>query len=222
MIIGEFVGAPGVGKSVICEKVMKQLTDAGYKVYKEPSEWKHLERVRLMLQRLSLYTGKKQRKLLKEGKRLIPRLDDANRDKWFKITVLISKYIDMAERQKVDYIIMDEGCIQAITSIDHGAEISDEVLKWAEEVLSTIYADRDVHIFNCELSMEENLRRLKGRGRGGDRFIAADDEGTIMNISVKRNNLDKVLSLTDCKKRKINFDNGDDAYQAIIEELIAD
>ena len=222
MIIGEFVGAPGVGKSVICEKVVKHLTEAGYKVYKEPSEWKHLERVRLMLQRWSLYTGKNQRKLLKEGRKLIPNLESANRDKWFRITVLISKYIDMAERQKADYIIMDEGCIQAITSIDHGAEISDEVLKWARQVLSTIYADRNVRIFNCELSMEENLRRLKGRGRGGDRFIAEDDESTIKNISVKRNNLDKVLSLTDCRKCTLNLDNGSDAYQTIIDELTAD
>lgn len=218
MIIGDFAGCPGVGKSTVCINMQKELKK-GHKIFSEPADWKHLGRIQRFINQKKAYLYKECRYLSKLGKAEIKNLDDPNRNYWFHVVLMDVYYVLKAERKGCEYILFDEGIIQAATSIDHDSKASDEVVNWVLTVIDRTYGNRDVRVINCVLSESENLSRLKGRGREGDRFLQGSEEEIINRLNTKKNNIVSFCKNIEDKVFEVDMKEYEKAYNSVKELL---
>ena len=220
MVIVEMIGCPGIGKSVVSNIVRNKILNAGCKVYSPPKKWNRMRRLQTKIEECCVYFNPTYRKLWKKGKVSVPELENQLAIQWFMILFNTIINIDKAEREGMELILLDEGCVQQMSSITHGKDISNELLTWAEEVYSYVFNGRKVIFIWGELSMEENIRRLRKRNRPGDRFVAETDGEIIGRLELKKRNLEKLVQLVETAPIKVPFDDLEHASRFIVECLL--
>ena len=149
MIIIEFCGTPGVGKSTLCKTITTELQGIGL-VAECRENW--LESIRH-----SLFRRIKRKgyciccRFYRSFPSLIKKTslsEKKNLNKWLAKIIETDYFIVSSKRKKI--ILFDEGIIQFITSISHENEIGNALLSAAnstrKEIISTPYL-----IFNCSL-----------------------------------------------------------------------
>lgn len=220
MIIVELTGCPGVGKSVLTDRIYKELDNRGCSRYRMRANWKHLRRVQMLLDRLAIATDSECAKARKAGEAVIKHLEDDSRRRWFEITLWHIKLIRKAEKSNVDFLVLDEGCIQNISSIDYDTELSAGVLEFADYVFSNVYATRDIRIVSCELDFEENLRRLMVRNRENDRFLVGSRDAIAARLNQKKQNCDILSAMTQKEILRVDTGDADTAVSQIMQFVL--
>lgn len=219
MVIGDFAGCPGVGKSTVCIKLQKELRNKNYKVFSEPKDWKHFGRIQRFINQNKAYLYKECRYLSKIGKQYVGSLTDANRNYWFHVVLMDVYYVLKAERKGCEYLLFDEGIIQAASSIEHDSISSSGVAEWIHLVIERTYKDRDVKIINCILDEEENIIRLKGRQRDGDRFLQGSDEIIRSRLEIKKENIKTFCRDIKDKVLDVDMKNFEEAYGIVQKNI---
>lgn len=217
MYLIEFCGTPGTGKSTLCRAVEKDLRGKEMKVKNLqliPLGYKWKER---QINKVEMFLDRDCRKISSLYRKSF-RGEKENIYWVFRIrqNILIAK---KAQKKGLEVATFDEGCIQFVTSVFHGIEMKEKELKFAEEVFGIAYGGYDVIHFDCTLDVDENVRRIKGRSRVGDRFLADTDEEIERRLLIKRNNIEKCVALVNKGNvKEINMLSYDVATQEAISQ----
>ena len=217
MIIVEFCGTPGCGKSTLCAMLKRELLTRGYsvenlqEVYEPRTFQGKIERRINKLKYQYAFFNYKRRKMLS----YMASKDDASG--YWRQRILEAAYrIRQAEKKGIQIGLFDEGIIQFITSMYHEREFDNKVDKLIEDIDKNIYGDR-VILVNCILDMDENYRRLKTRGRAGDRFLVGNDIDNKEALKAKKKKIDYIFEHMSNKKNIIiDMKN----YEDIVEGLV--
>lgn len=193
MYIIEFCGLPGTGKSTLCKSVEKGLLGKGIKA-------KNLQLIPLgyawkerQINKVEMFLDRDCRRLASLFRKNFPDNEDGRY--WIlriRQNILIAK---KSRKKGLEVATFDEGCIQFVTSVFHGNEMTEKELEFAKEVFHIAYGDYDTVIFDCSLEIGENVRRIRNRNRVGDRFLADTNEEIERRLIIKRNNLEKCVAL---------------------------
>ncbi len=198
MYIIEYCGLPGSGKSTLCCAIEESLTEKGFWVKNLqliPPSYQWLKR---QINKVEMLLDKNCRTIKKIYREYRRKTGINGDDYWvlrIRQNILITK---QARKTGVEVATFDEGCIQFITSLFHGKEMGPLELEFAKKVIDIAYSDYDLLLLDGKLDMEENVKRIKERNREGDRFNADKAEEVKRRLLIKRNNLDKCVSLV-CK-----------------------
>lgn len=201
MIIIELLGTPGSGKSTLCGKIKSELTESGYKVeyeapvFSEAFSYKVMNRIRLFIYRYFVATEK-----MRKGLDLMkPYTGEIFGRYWTRRILETYGKAASAERRGADVYLLDEGCMQYITSVYHDKKIDSLGIELAKVLCSEFYKDRALFI-DCHIDIDENYRRLLARGRSQDRFLQGNDSSIKALLLQKRENLDEVIGIAEPDK----------------------
>lgn len=189
MKIIELCGNPGCGKTTLCGLLADRLREQGLRVfqYNEVKETK-------MVRNLKYFRSGECRRtagvLFRYGSRI--HLNKRTFLYSVKCAVILEQLRRWKQRQKADYILFDEGILQYMTTLSHGVRMDAGADK-ALALLSAYYSDPDYYVMNCRVSDAENVRRLRARNRQGDRFLMEDETSQLQALSLKQENIDKVI-----------------------------
>lgn len=195
MYLIEYCGLPGSGKSTLCSAIEESLTEKGFGVKNLqliPLNYQWAER---QINKIEMLLDKDCRainSIYREYKRKTGISGDVYWVLRIRQNILITK---KARREGVEVATFDEGCIQFITSLFHGKEMGPLELEFAKKVIDIAYSDYEILLIDGKLDMDENVKRIKERNREGDRFNADKVEEVKRRLLIKRNNLDKCVSL---------------------------
>lgn len=195
MYIVEFVGLPGSGKTTMCKRYewnLKKRQKIATNVQVQALIFSGIKR-RLFLLRVFLYP--KSIKIMSLARKHVPNYKSSEAKAWLKRIQQILFLLDQYERQKLEYALMDEGFVQFVTSICHGEEISDSMMKFAQKVFEMAYKGRECKFLYVDVDKNEAMERIKKRNRPGDRFLADSDAEVLEKLRVKEGNLLKCLDL---------------------------
>ena len=219
MIVIEFCGTPGVGKSTLCERIVLELNTIGLKTdYRQ--EWlKRIQSSVLMkLYRetycvLSNYFRKYPKMIRKTATS-----DEKNLNIWLKRIIEDDLFIISSKGNKI--IILDDGVVQSITSISHEKEINNELVSAAvcaqKEIIKKPYL-----IFNCSLDIPTNIDRIRKRNRH-DRFFKYSNDELPVQLQQKRSNIEKVLRANEsCKIVDLDMSNFESATSKALNEIVS-
>ena len=189
MLIYEFNGLPGTGKTTLSDYLFERLKEK-YKVGT----------------RIDLHTDlyKNRNLRIKIAAILAPNLIKYNllilkysaqygltreRLKWAGRLILLHYLINSALKKKLyDILLIDEGIVQHLTSIPHSKIIkNNKVQHKLFELFSQKY--QNSIIINCNINRNINAHRLKKRNRLGSRFDMEKVESLIPLLEVKEMNL---------------------------------
>ena len=208
MKIIEFCGNPGSGKTVLCKQVLERLRSEGKNAYdyNELKEKNIFRNVRFIffhrVFKVALYLFFFGIRFHINKRALIYSV---------KCGVIIEQVHRWEMDINIDYVLFDEGIIQYITTLAHGFLI-DESVKTALTLLDDFYLNKDIYVLNCIVRDDVNVERLRNRNRPKDRFVKYFDDELLNSLSIKRKNIDFVLSIL--KPRRVFNVNTEDKLAA--------
>lgn len=199
MLIIEFCGTPGCGKTTLCDAVEQELQASGYPVknlQKRKLPVTYADKIGGMLERFCFRHAFYNRRLKKVLRSIRPYLAEDSRINWTERILEASYRIKKAEREGMRVGLFDEGCLQFITSVFHGKTVTQEVQSLITVLLEEVYKNRTL-IFDCQIDAAENYCRLVRRNRADDRFLAGDKEESLRLLKQKRDNINLVLEMVE-------------------------
>ena len=184
MKIIELIGLPGAGKTTLINSVMSNRTFSATIVTRSdlfksklPRLWLKQYLLRLLLYVKLHYITRKSNMM--QQNTYINRL--------IKLLVYFSYY----EKKKNDYVLLlDEGIIQYITSLEYEHSLPKEILPFAKTLLIHY---RPV-IIDCQIPLDTVEERIRSREKTGDRYYLSDDDSVRKLLQQKRDNLDFVIT----------------------------
>jgi thymidylate kinase len=191
MIYVEMCGSPGSGKSTLVERIVKELKFAGKTVLTEKDL--HIKSKLLsLINKLVLLISPKDFKLKKELIKYWLQFGFRLHSFRYLIRILeVKQYI--YSRKKLDFLVLDEGIVQHLTSIGHGNKINISY-SLINHLKNSIYNDNSI-LIKCDLSINLIKERLIKRQKANDRFIKSDDLKMTNIIKLKIENIDYILEL---------------------------
>ena len=220
MKIIEFTGVAGAGKSTICDLLEKELGDQGYRVlnlHVLGAEENLFEKVH----RKYIWKRVKYSRINRNFKHIVQRLElssEIDLDEWIQI-IEVMNYRLHKEAGKYDYVLMDEGIIQAITALYHRMTIDNR--RAIRTLLKTIckeYRDSTL-IMNMNIDLNTVCDRLKNRNRADDDFLCDDEKNMKALLQQKKGNVDFVLGVSGFPIEQINANQSLDKVLADIMKL---
>ena len=210
MKIIEFCGCPGCGKSTVCDALEKELTQAGYRV------------INLQKRKKCDTIGKKIDKIIRTfqyrhygaNRNLKHILYSISKDHKWADRILEAKWL-ISRHGDYDYVLFDEGGIQFVSSL---TEDSEESLERVQKVMNSNFYVVPTILFQCHLSQDENIKRLLGRNKAGDRFVTKDESEMRKCLEAKEWLLNSVCTYDWEKLRTIEVDtwNMENALEACL------
>ena len=193
----EFYGLPGVGKSTICDLLEEKLNLTGYKVINIQKQKKcitiqdKINKAILTLKSFAFIDNIKLYKILNNYKRVYGKNELS--DYWIR-RIIVTNYLLKKEikRSTYDYILLDEGIVQFITSIVHDEVIKNDI--YTDEIcknISNVYSNYTT-VIHCNLDYKNIIGRLKKRNKKNDRFIFTDEDMMLKVLKKKEKNLDTI------------------------------
>ncbi len=189
MMIVEFCGNPGCGKSTVCRLVLEKLRERGIAAfdYNERKERSKLANLRYLLSpgrpaaaaalwRFGAGSGVNKRTFVYS----------------IKCAVVLEQLKRWRDDPACQAVLFDEGLIQYITTLSHGTVLG-ELDKDVTRLLRDFYGSAEVYVVDCVLDTAENARRLNERNTAGDRFVSDDFWAQSARLALKRANIDAVL-----------------------------
>ena len=189
MMIVEFCGNPGCGKTTVCGRTLELLRERGIAAfdYNERKERSKLNNLRYLLSpgRIGAAAA-----LWRFGAK-----SGVNK-RTFVYSVKCAVVLEQLKRWRDDSgceaVLFDEGLIQYITTLSHAAKIG-ALGERITGLLREFYGSTDVDVVDCVLDVAENARRLNKRNTAGDRFVSDDFAEQSARLALKRANIDAVL-----------------------------
>lgn len=221
MIIIEFCGPPGSGKSTLCDHIQDYYSTRGYKVENlrkrrgnktlldKINKFAYIIKLNLIIWRYPIYM-----KAIKYGAQF------QNRAAYFWSKRLIEGVyrINKAQNNGIDIGFFDEAFLQYMTSISFNNELGSGWKDLLEYIDENVYCKRTL-IVHCTLDFEENIRRLEKRNTY-DRNFNGNRECT---KEIVKNKEHKICEMSKQLKRSkvitIDLSNSDIARQTIICEI---
>ena len=191
MIVIEFAGNPGTGKSTICSRVLEKFRAEGAdaeSIFRNELEFSAIKRKMFAMSYRSASCNKE---LKKKAKEFLKDYPGALPRRW-SLEILKTCYkLDRIGGAKDKMVFMEEGPTQFLTSIVHMSELGENATDLIREINRTIY-NSDVLLFDIVVSEEETVKRIRERNRQTERFVSDDADEVGKMLSVKRRNLDAV------------------------------
>ena len=216
MMIVEFCGNPGCGKSTVCRLVLQKLRDRGLAAcdYNERKERRKLRNLRYLLSPGRVKTAAA---LWRFG------AGSGVDKRTFVYSVKCAVVLEQLQRWEADpgcgAVLFDEGLIQYVTTLFHGSRIG----RLGEHVLSVLrefYGRENVYVVDCALDAEENAVRLNRRNVAGDRFVTDDSAEQHARLALKRANIDAVLDqVRPANLIRVSSADSEQAAEAVLRGL---
>lgn len=204
MIIIEFTGLPGVGKTTACDELEQNLRNDGFRV----SNFQKMLPGKSVLQKVTrrLYAYRaiyswRNRKLYKVLQALD--LNDSKELDFWKKRILIMNYRIMTEASHYDFIVLDEGVITFITSLYHNVWMDQK--ESAQKIWDTIcdvYKKNTLRI-QVDAPIETVIDRLLSRNKPGDRFICENRVKMKELLELKGHNIELVSGISQLPYKRI-------------------
>lgn len=197
MLIVEFCGTPGCGKTTLCDEIEQELQLLGYKVknlQKRKYPVSFADKVAVAVERFCFRHAPCNRELKKALQVLRPYIDESSLINWPDRILEASLRIANAEKAGVQIGLFDEGCLQFITSVFHGKTVTEDVQSLIDVLIEKIYKERTI-VFDCQMDETENYQRLAQRNKSDDRFLIGGKEISLRLLKNKRKNIDAVLGM---------------------------
>ena len=222
MKVIELCGNPGSGKSTIAKKLIEQLKAEGHSVINARMPYNHYQGLlRLYIKNKIAFMYRKDKAAKKLYRQLLE-FTQNNRaeenDKWATKFQRLS-YVYSWAHDKCDYLIADEGPIQYLTSFYYQSLITGIPEKVKQEIVSRFYST-EYCILSVSVPIEENVRRIRNRGRANDRYIQGTAEETKRLLETKNGNVQNVISLLGLE-RIYSIDNSGNIDTAIKDAIDA-
>lgn len=219
LIVVEFCGTPGVGKSTLCEKILSELYTIGLKADSR-EEWLKRDQHSLLM-KLCRHAYYYFSNFFRRYPTLIKKCansEEKNLNKW--LTKIIEADLFIISSKRNDIILFDEGIVQSVTSISHEKEITTDLLETSicaqKEIINRPYL-----IFNCYLDIPANIDRIRKRNRH-DRFFNYSNEELPGQLQQKRRNIEKVLHANNrCKIVDLDMSNFENATSKAMNEIVS-
>lgn len=219
MVIIEFCGTPGSGKTTICDRIEEELQQRGICVrnlQKRSFPATYRDKLRVVIERFRFRNYVPNRRLKKALRTLLLYFDKNSLIHWPN-RILESFYrTKKAEKHGIEVGLFDEGCMQFITSVFHEKEIPDEIQSVVDSLCKELYREEAV-FFDCHIGLAENYERLEERGKPDDRFLAGSREENLALLKTKRECIDTILGMLN--GQTIMRVDGTDTEQAVNEIL---
>lgn len=207
MKVIEFIGLPGSGKSTLCDLLEEELKQEGYRVLNFHVVFSHEELIQKV--KIKINNGlAKQSRINKEFEKEVRALnlsDQIDIEEWIHI-IKIMNYRIHKEAKRYDFILMDEGPLQAITALFHGKDIDDK--KDISNLISSLSSEylKNIEVIQLDLGMDTVCERLRNRNRDEDDFVDKDD--TVMK-SLLRQKDRNIRLVSDASDFNVNHISGD-------------
>lgn len=224
MILVEFTGLPGCGKTTLCDKLEEELANRDIRVCNLQKE----KEIKNIFGRLSysLYIRKVKKAecnnvLNAEIRRMNNLLGIKETDHWEEKILEANYRCIEAEKKGEQVALFDEGCIQYIVSLLADADVDERQYNIIKEIEKTIYGSRTI-IINCALDEETSLDRINSRGRWCCGVHDTDREGGLAILRHRRSNIDLIME----KLEKVKIltvstkdGNGDNALKEVLNAV---
>lgn len=221
MILIEFCGTPGCGKTTICDRIEEELQQLGIPVrnlQKRGFPATYRDKLRVKIERFRYRNYIPNRRLKRALEVLLHYYDKSSLIHWPN-RILESFYrARKAEKSGTEVGLFDEGCIQFITSVFHEKEIPDEIQSVVTTITEELYRDR-TFFFDCYLELTQNYERLEGRNKPDDRFLAGNREENLALLKTKRARIDTVIGMLDQMVVRIEAGDTEMAVQEILDVI---
>lgn len=225
MILVEFTGLPGSGKTTLCDKIEEELRNRKIRV-RNLQKGKEIEnRIDRIL--FSLYT--RRLKKAKCNKVLLAEIEELNRllrkrlFSFWEVKILEANYRCIkAEKKGIQVALFDEGCIQYIEALLRRRPADERVSRLIKEIENKIYASRTVIVY-CELDEQTCYDRILKRGRwcadlGPDKSV----EFCLESLRHRGNNIDLIAGqLENVKMIKVSTKDSDSdkAFNEVLDAI---
>lgn len=194
MVCFELYGLPGAGKSTLANIVISELRAKGYKVgswwdvyYRHPAiRCSHPLRLE-MLFHVNEYI------LFCWCWRVYRKSKEPNRFFLNRLLILTHQLLMVAEENKYDVVVLDEGSIQFISSLRYLEDFSED--KDYQRISRYLNRELIIHPVFCDIDIAESMSRVKNRDSGSERFsYSVGAEKFKQAMIYKKNNLTKISS----------------------------
>lgn len=202
MLMIELAGLPGCGKSTLWELLKSEMQKKGRNVY---TYRELMHREPLFIHKGFLFKWEKYKpqtvscmNWIEQYCASVPK--DEKRDRFRKMFIEMYYRVHVAAWNRgEDIILLDEGLVQNFTSLFFMDEIPGDPS--TEKVLKNLIHVNGRYLFvKCNISMEENISRLKNRARENDRYYSLEEDILRKALLVKEQNIDYILSFIETAK----------------------
>ncbi len=212
MILVEFTGLPGCGKTTLCDKLEDELANRDIRVCNLQKE----KEIKNIFGRLSysLYIRKVKKAecnnvLNAEIRKMNDLLGIKGTDHWEEKILEANFRCIEAEKKGEQVALFDEGCIQYIVSLLADADVDERQYNIIKEIEKTVYGSRTI-IIDCILDEETSLDRINSRGRWCCGVHDTDREGGLAILRHRRSNIDNIIKkLENVKMIKVSTKDSD-------------
>ena len=222
MMVIELCGNPGSGKSTIAKELIKHLASKGFTIMdaRKPYDSYHGFLRTFIKYRIALLyrIDKEARKVYRMMCRFSSENSMEQNDKWARRFQRLA-YIYSWAQGKTDFLIVDEGPIQYLTSFFYLSEITSIPEKLKTDILSRFY-DFDQCLLSISVPVEENVIRIMRRGKNNDRFNSDSVEETTRLLALKNRNVQNVIRILGLEHVH-TIDNSSDIERAVNEAASA-
>lgn len=218
MIIIEFFGLPGAGKSTVCDLLEVSLLKHGYGVvnlHKREKADSLKKKIEKLLHIIRYWTWSGNRKLKKVLRNFSKQCYYNDSHKWID-RILELNYLIFRNDKHLDIGLLDEGFVQWISSIcfdkpyKHSAELM--------QVINSIIMCHDYYLVHCEILPAEALSRVSSRNRKNDRYNLSSKKANEL-LEIKNENLVQIASNID-KMNLTSVSTGNErTTQSVVDEL---
>lgn len=213
MLVVEFIGCPGVGKSSVFNPVMDSVRSKGFSV-----ENIHRSEMRVNKFYRKWITFESQISSKNSGLKsaissFTECVDDPKSLVWTKDLLNASFKLNSGKINKLDYAFFEEGPTQYISSIAHQKNIKDMNAKLLIDAVNESIYSHDTIAFYVEADLEDIVSRLVKRGKTNDRYILNDADAMMEQLVVKKDNIEYLIERLNYKA--IHRIKNDDLDQAI-------
>ena len=214
MVIIEFCGVPGCGKSTTVDKLKDILLKKSTKVI----DRKYLDREYLsnnvnINYYLSLLSIKQKRNI----KNVMMCLEKYSDNYYYKKAALL--LLALNKNKSDNFVcVLDEGFIQYLSSIFFDEEIDKEID--VSDFFEYIKECFDWRIIHCECDVATAGNRIMSRNRTGDRYLNNSPELQVKLLKMKQDNISFLL--TKVPGLVTNIDTNSFVEDKVLEKIIMD
>ena len=222
MMIVEFAGLPGGGKTTVCSLVLDKLKAAGISAANIHKSEKNLSTLQRKLYSFRSVHAPFLRDLRKEVVKYCSRYNGENNAQRPGNFMLKAVYkLRQPEIRALDCVVMDEGPTQYLTAIPHKSPLAGDADALVRKLNEEFYSE-PVLLFEIQSGVDAAMERIRARGHSQDRFYS-EDEGELRDMLLaKGKNLDNAMSrLNYAKHYVINNDNAERAAEEVFQHIMA-
>ena len=192
MIVVEFIGCPGVGKSSICRFVMDSKSKEGYSLANiHRNELRDGAITRKYISARSLFSNDCS-ELRKATDHYMKSIPDSQNRVWGRDLLIAAYKLNLRKNRSLDYVFFEEGPTQYVTSIAHQKEITKTIQPVIDAMNRTIYIHDTIGIY-VKADLHDIIARIISRNKATDRFKADDAETMYHQLLVKQRNIEFLI-----------------------------